>query len=76
MKEELELELDSKNLETIAVFSVPHESDSYIHMFLAKDISLLYLKLHEGKSIVELSKEDVLSHVNVTDFTKEVISLL
>ncbi|MCA9356718.1 NUDIX hydrolase [Candidatus Kaiserbacteria bacterium] len=71
--EELDLNIDIENLETIDIFRCNHDPDVYIHFFFANNINPVNLKLNEGKSIVELSKEEALAHGNVTDFTKEVL---
>lgn len=76
MLEELHLGLDTCSLETIQVRESHHELNTYIQMFIVKDIDKSKLVLKEGKSIIELAKEEVLVHPNVTDFTKEVMELL
>ena len=76
MFEELNLNINNDDLESIKLFESRQESGMYIHMFLAKGIEKSKLVLNEGKDIVELSKEEALQNSKVTDFTKEVLNLL
>jgi len=74
--EELALTLNKSRLEEIGPFSSYHKPETYIQMFLVKDIDKNILRLQEGKSIVEMSLEEALESENVTDFTKEVLRSL
>ena len=76
MLEELNLEINTRNLESIEFFESRHQPNVFIHMFLLKDVEKTKLTLAEGKDIVELSKEEAIVHENVTDFTKEVLSFI
>jgi 8-oxo-dGTP pyrophosphatase MutT (NUDIX family) len=71
--EELNISVDSRNLEPLGLFESHHEPGVFIQMFLSKEIDKSVLKLQEGKSIVELSLHEALEHNLVTDFTKEVL---
>lgn len=73
LQEELNLDIESSNLETIGLFESRHEPGIYIHMFLVRGVDSSALTLHEGKGIVELSLGAALQHDKVTDFTKEVL---
>jgi len=76
INEELELNLDLKDLEPLGLFESHNQKGSCIQMFIAKGIDKEPLELHEGKSIVELSLEEALDHPKVTAFTKEVLRSL
>jgi 8-oxo-dGTP pyrophosphatase MutT (NUDIX family) len=76
MLEELNLEINTNNLQSIQLFESRHKPNVFIHMFLLKDVEKTKLTLSEGKDIVELSKEEAVAHENVTDFTKEILGFL
>jgi 8-oxo-dGTP pyrophosphatase MutT (NUDIX family) len=74
--EELRLNIDKDDLESVKLFEIDNIPNAFIHMFLARNIDPSRLDLQEGASIVELSKTEALQNAKVTDFTKEVLSLL
>ena len=76
MLEELGLKIETSSLETVAIFPSHNQPGVYIHMFLTRNVDLSSLELKEGKSIVELSREEIFRNNNVTDFTKDVLNLL
>src|SRR3989339_1320492 len=76
LSEELELEIQKEDLLEIGVFESHYTKQTFIQIYLLKNIVSDNLTLHEGESIVELSLEDALQNELVTDFTKEVLRSL
>ena len=74
--EELQLRINGEKLKTVGLSESQHEPGIFIHMFLLKDVEKAQLVLQEGRAIVEMTKEEAMENKNVTDFTKEVLSLL
>lgn len=74
--EELELDISTEKLHDLGIFDSTYEPERAIHLFLIRNVDPSGLVLHEGKSIVELNKEEALLHQKVTEFTKQALRLL
>lgn len=73
LMEELELKSLPNDLQDIGIFESHNTPGTYIQMFLLKNVDSKGLILHEGKSIVHMSKEEALASNLVTNFTKQVL---
>lgn len=76
LHEELALDLDVRRLTDLGLFASHGAPGVGVHLFLAKGVDIQSLRLQEGKSIVELTRDEALEHEKVTDFTKEVLRSL
>ncbi len=76
LKEELELETHSSDLQAIGSFESHYRPGTFIQLYLLDRVDPAGLVLREGQNIVELSLSDALQNDEVTDFTKEVLRSL
>jgi len=76
LSEELELDVQKEDLIEVGVFESHYTKQTFIQIYLLKNIVSDNLTLHEGESIVELSLENAHKNELVTDFTKEVLRSL
>ena len=76
LKEELDLDIDQNQLETIGLIESKRSPGLFLHMFLLRGVEKQSLSLNEGNDIVELTSEQALENPMVTDFTKNVLKLL
>ncbi|MEZ4210438.1 MAG: NUDIX domain-containing protein [Patescibacteria group bacterium] len=76
LKEELDLDIDQNQLETIGLIESKRSPGLFLHMFLLRGVEKKNLSLNEGNDIVELTSEQALENPMVTDFTKNVLKLL
>lgn len=73
LKEELELNIEIKDLRKLGVFYKTKELDGIdytIHVFIIEDIDPSKLKLHEGKSIYNATLEECLKNQKLTRITR------